>query len=95
MPAAQFSIAQDNCKYFLAHFGIQISHQLVSALICHDCIHRLDFEVEVGQLADVPHPVPLELKEKSKLRMAFNIIVTSKIIIDHCRLLWTTMDHHY
>ena len=65
MPAAQFSIAQDNCKYFLAHFGIQISHQLVSALICHDCIHRLDFEVEVRQLADVPHPVPLELKEKT------------------------------
>ena len=27
--------------------------------------------------------------------MDFNIIVTSKIIIDHCRLLWTTMDHHY
>ena len=27
--------------------------------------------------------------------MDFNIILTSKIIIDHCRLLWTTMDHHY
>ena len=63
MPAVQFSIAQD--KYFLAHLRITISHQLVSALICHDCIHRLDFEVEVRQLADVPHPVPLELKEKT------------------------------
>ena len=36
-------------------------HQLVSALLCHDSVHGLHSELEVGQLADVTQPVGLEL----------------------------------
>ena len=41
----------------------------------------------------MPHPVPLELKENI-LRMTFKMAVTSKIIMDHCGLLWTTMEQY-
>ena len=36
-------------------------HQLVSALLCNDCLHGLHSELEVGQLADVAQSVGLEL----------------------------------
>ena len=39
-------------------------HQLVSALLCHDCLHGLHSELKVGQLADVTQPVGLELEAK-------------------------------
>ena len=82
---------QDYGKYFLAHFSIPISHQLVSALLGHNCIHRLDFEVKVSQLADVPHPVPLELNEK----LIENDVQQHHDQQDHYGPLWIIMDHHH
>ena len=47
----------------MQHVFKQLSfcHQLVSALLCNDCLHGLHSELEVSQLADVTQPVGLEL----------------------------------